>query len=89
MRVVECTQRAPNLRTRTQNSRQPAPTGAGGGAQGVDYEDHRARLLQNVALRDISSPQDVANFALFLVSDESRTITGQSIPVGAGGYMQG
>ena len=59
------------------------------GEQGVEYEDHRARLLQNVALRDISSPQDVANFALFLASDESRTITGQSIPVDAGGYMQG
>jgi NAD(P)-dependent dehydrogenase (short-subunit alcohol dehydrogenase family) len=26
---------------------------------------------------------------LFLASDESRTITGQSIPVDGGGYMQG
>ena len=46
-------------------------------------------MLQGVALRDISSPEDVANLALFLASDESRTITGQSIPVDAGGYMQG
>ena len=37
----------------------------------------------------ISSVEDVANLALFLASDESRTITGQSIPVDAGGYMQG
>jgi 3-oxoacyl-[acyl-carrier protein] reductase len=57
--------------------------------QGVDYDAHRARLLQGVALRDISSPEDVANLALFLASDESRTITGQSIPVDGGGYMQG
>ena len=40
-------------------------------------------------LRTISSVEDVANLALFLASDESRTITGQSIPVDAGGYMQG
>ena len=57
--------------------------------QGVDYEAHRARLLRGVALRDISSTNDVANLALFLASDESRTITGQSIPVDAGGFMQG
>jgi NAD(P)-dependent dehydrogenase (short-subunit alcohol dehydrogenase family) len=57
--------------------------------QGVDVETHRARLLQGVALRDISSTEDVANLALFLASDESRTITGQSIPVDAGGVMQG
>jgi NAD(P)-dependent dehydrogenase (short-subunit alcohol dehydrogenase family) len=57
--------------------------------QEVDEETHRARMLQGVALRDISSAEDVANLALFLASDESRTITGQSIPVDAGGYMQG
>lgn len=57
--------------------------------QGVDVEAVRAKSLKDVALRDISSPDDVANLALFLASDESRTITGQSIPVDAGGYMQG
>jgi 3-oxoacyl-[acyl-carrier protein] reductase len=57
--------------------------------QGLDVEAHRARLLQGVALHDISSAEDVANLALFLASDESRTITGQSIPVDAGGVMQG
>ena len=57
--------------------------------QGVDVETLRAKQLKGVALRDISSPEDVANLALFLASDESRTITGQSIPVDAGGYMQG
>jgi NAD(P)-dependent dehydrogenase (short-subunit alcohol dehydrogenase family) len=57
--------------------------------QGVAYEAQRARLLRNVALRDISTTDDVANLAVFLASDESRTITGQSIPVDAGGFMQG
>jgi enoyl-[acyl-carrier-protein] reductase (NADH) len=46
-------------------------------------------MLQGSPLRTISSCEDVANLALFLASDESRTITGQSIPVDAGGYMQG
>ena len=58
--------------------------------QGVDDETHaRQACSQGVPLRDISSPEDVANLALFLASDESRTITGQSIPVDAGGYMLG
>ncbi len=57
--------------------------------QGVEVAAVRAKSLKDVALRDISTPDDVANLALFLASDESRTITGQSIPVDAGGYMQG
>jgi 3-oxoacyl-[acyl-carrier protein] reductase len=57
--------------------------------QNVEFEILRERLLRGVALRDISSTEDVANLALFLASDESRTITGQSIPVDAGGVMQG
>lgn len=56
---------------------------------GVDFETQRDKLLSGVALRDISTPQDVANLALFLASDESRTITGQSVVVDAGGYMLG
>ena len=57
--------------------------------QGVDFATQRTKSLKSVALQDISTPDDVANLALFLASDESRTITGQSIPVDAGGYMQG
>jgi NAD(P)-dependent dehydrogenase (short-subunit alcohol dehydrogenase family) len=57
--------------------------------QGVDPHALRAKSLKAVALQDISSTDDVANLALFLAGDESRTITGQSIPVDAGGYMQG
>jgi NAD(P)-dependent dehydrogenase (short-subunit alcohol dehydrogenase family) len=57
--------------------------------QGIDFATQRAQSLKGVALQEISLPEDVANLALFLASDESRTITGQSIPVDAGGYMQG
>jgi 3-oxoacyl-[acyl-carrier protein] reductase len=57
--------------------------------ENVDYEAQRARLLAGTALRDISTTEDVANLALFLASDESRTITGQSIVCDAGGYMLG
>jgi NAD(P)-dependent dehydrogenase (short-subunit alcohol dehydrogenase family) len=57
--------------------------------QGVDPDQHRAKMLAGTALRDISTTDDVANLALFLASDESRTITGQSIVCDAGGYMLG
>jgi len=57
--------------------------------QEIDYETLRTKMLAAAPLRTISSCDDVANLTLFLASDESRTITGQSIPVDAGGYMQG
>jgi NAD(P)-dependent dehydrogenase (short-subunit alcohol dehydrogenase family) len=57
--------------------------------RGVDYEEHRTRMLAGVPLREISSTDDVANLALFLASDEARTITGQSVVVDAGSYMLG
>ncbi len=57
--------------------------------QGLEYEVWKAKILEGVPLRTISQPLDVANLALFLASDESRTITGQSINCDAGGYMVG
>ncbi len=55
--------------------------------QGVSYEDLRAERIAEVPLRTISTTEDVANLALFLASDESRTITGQSIVVDAGAIL--
>jgi 3-oxoacyl-[acyl-carrier protein] reductase len=55
--------------------------------QGVSYEDLRAERIAEVPLRTISTTEDVANLALFLASDESRTITGQSIVVDAGAVL--
>ena len=59
------------------------------GEQGISFEQWREKALAGVPLRTISRPIDVANRALFLASDESRTITGQSINCDAGGYMVG
>lgn len=56
---------------------------------GVTYEEMRLASLENMALKQVSAPEDVANLALFLASDAARTITGQSVNVDAGGVMVG
>jgi 3-oxoacyl-[acyl-carrier protein] reductase len=58
--------------------------------QGVSVDERREAVLSGVALKGaISTPEDVAHMALFLASDQARTITGQSINVDAGGVMVG
>ena len=57
--------------------------------QGLDYETWKAKILTDSPLRSIAQPIDIAYLALFLASDESRMITGQSINCDAGGYMVG
>jgi 3-oxoacyl-[acyl-carrier protein] reductase len=57
--------------------------------QDISFEEWKVKALEGVALRTISTPLDIAYLALFLASDESRTITGQSINCDAGGYMVG
>ena len=58
--------------------------------EGITVEARRNAVLSEVALKGvISTCEDIANAALFLASDEARTITGQSINVDAGGVMVG
>ena len=57
--------------------------------EGIAVEEWRARTFESLPLRTISKPQDIANLALFLASDESAMITGQSINCDAGAYMVG
>jgi 3-oxoacyl-[acyl-carrier protein] reductase len=57
--------------------------------EGVSFEEKRAHLVNESALKIPSTPEDVANLALFLASDQARTITGQSIAVDAGHVMMG
>jgi 3-oxoacyl-[acyl-carrier protein] reductase len=57
--------------------------------QGVSYEERLQTTLKDMALKIVSTPEDVANLALFLASDAARTITGQSINVDAGNVMVG
>jgi 3-oxoacyl-[acyl-carrier protein] reductase len=55
--------------------------------EGVTEEVITERLISDCVLKICSTPEDVANLALFLASDQARTITGQSINVDAGWYM--
>lgn len=58
--------------------------------EGVSLEERRDSWFSNVPLKaKISTAEDVAKTALFLASDDARTITGQSINVDAGLYMVG
>lgn len=59
------------------------------GEQGVSEEDMRRQIVAPLPLKTISTPEDVAQLALFLASDAARTITGQSINVDAGQIMVG
>jgi NAD(P)-dependent dehydrogenase (short-subunit alcohol dehydrogenase family) len=58
--------------------------------QGQTLEERRAAWFGDIPLAaKISTAEDVANAALFLASDDARTITGQSLNVDAGGIMIG
>ena len=57
--------------------------------EGVSYDEAHERGMTSVPLKRVSTPEDIANMALFLVSDQARTVTGQSINVDAGWYMVG
>jgi NAD(P)-dependent dehydrogenase (short-subunit alcohol dehydrogenase family) len=54
------------------------------GERGVPYEQVREEDASSVPLKIYSTPEDIANMALFLASDQARTITGQAINVDAG-----
>lgn len=50
-------------------------------------EDQKAALTSQIPLGAIGTPRDVANAVLFLLSDLSKYITGQTINVNGGLYM--
>ena len=51
-----------------------------------DPDDYEA-LLSRIPLRDMGKPEDIANCALFLASDEARYITGQVLVCDGGMCM--
>lgn len=57
------------------------------GEQGKTYQEIEAGLVAGLPLKTFSCPEDVARMALFLASDEARTVTGQSINVDGGLVM--
>ena len=53
-------------------------------ARGWSEKDIYQEYVQEMSLGRISQPQDIADAALFLASDESRNITGQDLIVDGG-----
>jgi 3-oxoacyl-[acyl-carrier protein] reductase len=59
------------------------------GEQSISEQEMMDKLMAHLPLKRASTPEDVAKFALFLASDDARTITGQSMNVDAGDVMVG
>ncbi len=48
---------------------------------GISHDDMKKRYLQNISLRRMTSPYDVASMVAFLLSDAGYNISGQSLGV--------
>jgi 3-oxoacyl-[acyl-carrier protein] reductase len=51
---------------------------------GMEPEEHRAKVAENIPLRRVAFPEDVASVVAFLASDDARHVTGQTIYVTGG-----
>lgn len=51
------------------------------GQLGIGYDEMEAQYLQRISLRRMTSPHDVAAMTAFLLSDDGRNISGQSLGV--------
>ncbi len=52
--------------------------------RGWTYEQVYDEYVQDMALKRVTTPQDIANAVLFLASDDSRNMTGQEVAVDGG-----
>lgn len=55
---------------------------------GLDPEEAIARAAQQISLRRVGQPEDVANVVAFLVSDDAAYVSGQVIYVHGGGRLE-
>jgi NAD(P)-dependent dehydrogenase (short-subunit alcohol dehydrogenase family) len=58
-------------------------------AVGISFEQQRNISLERVSMKQMVSPYDIANMALYLASPVGATITGQALSVCAGVEMLG
>lgn len=58
--------------------------GAGAGETEAAYQAYKARRAAQVPLRRVGRPEDIANAAVFLASDEAGYITGHALTVDGG-----
>lgn len=49
--------------------------------------EYRQKVLEGIPLRHLGKPEDIADLAMFLASDLSGFITGESININGGTYM--
>ena len=49
--------------------------------------EYREKVLRNIPVRKLGKPEDIADLAVFLASDMSGFITGESININGGTYM--
>jgi NAD(P)-dependent dehydrogenase (short-subunit alcohol dehydrogenase family) len=56
-------------------------------ATGVPFEDLMAKIFHNYSLGRMAEESEVADVAVFLASDESRIITGQTIAANCGAHI--
>ena len=52
--------------------------------KGTTYEEEYADYVAEMALKRVTTPQDIANAVVFLASDDSRNITGQEMAICGG-----
>ena len=53
--------------------------------RGIDAEDVKGEILENLAIRELVPPEEVAELAVHLASPDARHVTGQDVNVSGGG----
>ncbi len=53
-------------------------------AQGITLEEFNTRTTQNIAIRRVIQPEELANLVAFLCSPKAECVTGESIAAGGG-----